>query len=97
MQRRNVDLPDPDGPIRHSTCPRPTSSVMPLSTANAPKLLHTRSALTIGVVSVAVVISVRPRHVRAGRGAGFDHQWLALRVGQRLQLLGGQLTRHPFE
>src|SRR4051812_49153571 len=50
MQRRNVDLPEPDGPTMHITSPLPTSSVMPLSTCKAPKLLQTASAFTIGVM-----------------------------------------------
>ncbi len=49
MQRRNVDLPEPDGPSRHITSPGCTSSVMPFSTSRRPKRLCTASALTIGV------------------------------------------------
>ena len=47
MQRRNVDLPDPEGPIRHMTCPRGTSSEIPFSTSSRPKRLCTPSALII--------------------------------------------------
>ena len=45
MQRRNVDLPEPDGPTSTSTCPLATSRVMPLSTLSAPKFLQTRFGL----------------------------------------------------
>ena len=45
MHRRNVDLPDPDGPIRQNTSPRRTSRSMPLSTSTRPKDLWTPSAL----------------------------------------------------
>ena len=48
MQRRNVDLPDPDGPSMHITSPRPTSRSIPLSTSSRPNRLWTPSALTIG-------------------------------------------------
>src|ERR1700712_3715023 len=48
MQRRNVDLPDPEGPSRHNTSPRWTSRSMPLSTSWRPKDLRTPSDLTIG-------------------------------------------------
>src|SRR5674476_926772 len=48
MQRRNVDLPDPDGPTRHMTSPRFTVREMLLSTWFVPKLFDTRSACTIG-------------------------------------------------
>ncbi len=48
MQRRKVDLPEPDGPTRHITSPRSTVSEMPLSTRSAPKFLHTSSLRTIG-------------------------------------------------
>src|ERR1700749_1292055 len=47
MQRRNVDLPDPDGPSRHITSPRLTSRLMPLRTSRRPKRLWTPSALTM--------------------------------------------------
>ena len=48
MQRRNVDLPDPDGPITHITSPGATSRSMPLSTLSWPNDLQTLSAFTIG-------------------------------------------------
>ncbi len=51
MQRRNVDLPDPDGPRMHMTSPRCTCRSMPFSTSSGPKFLHTASALTIGTPS----------------------------------------------
>ena len=48
MQRRNVDLPEPDGPSRQATSRGWTSSEMPLRTSSRPKRLWTASALTIG-------------------------------------------------
>src|SRR5665811_1151649 len=48
MQRRNVDLPDPDGPTRHMTSPRFTVREMLLRTWLVPKLFDTRSASTMG-------------------------------------------------
>ena len=50
MQRRNVDLPEPEGPSMHITSPRPTVSEMPFSTSRRPKRLWTPSARTIGLV-----------------------------------------------
>ena len=61
MQRRKVDLPEPDGPIRHSTSPAPTSRLMPFSTSRRPKRLWTRSAMTIG--GAAGTSSVAPARV----------------------------------
>src|SRR5665213_957595 len=51
MQRRKVDLPEPDGPTRTSTWPRSSSSVTPFRTLRAPKSLQTCSAFTMGVIS----------------------------------------------
>ena len=39
MQRRNVDLPEPDGPSRHITSPRATSSVIALQHLEAAEAL----------------------------------------------------------
>src|ERR1700688_2978270 len=47
MQRRNVDLPDPDGPRMHITSPGTTSREIPFRTSSRPKYLCTPSALTI--------------------------------------------------
>src|SRR5437763_1251368 len=47
MQRRNVDLPEPDGPITTATSPERTVRSMPLSTSRWPKDLCTLSARTI--------------------------------------------------
>ena len=48
MQRRKVDLPEPEGPRMQTTSPGCTSSSMPFSTSRRPKRLWTLSALTIG-------------------------------------------------
>ncbi|KAG1386168.1 hypothetical protein G6F60_014576 [Rhizopus arrhizus] len=37
MQRKIVDLPDPDGPMMDTACPCLTSTSMPLSTSVSPK------------------------------------------------------------
>jgi hypothetical protein len=37
MHRSRVDLPDPDGPMTHTTSPRSTWKSMPLSTSRDPK------------------------------------------------------------
>src|SRR5680860_1870040 len=51
-QRRKVLLPDPDGPITHSTSPSATAQSMPLSTSNFPKLLCRPSTVMIMSCSV---------------------------------------------
>src|SRR5436309_3428578 len=48
MQRRKVDLPEPEGPSSTTTELGCTCMSMPLSTSRWPKLLWTASALTIG-------------------------------------------------
>src|SRR4051794_40254574 len=48
MHRMNVDFPEPDGPMMHSTSPGWTSRVMPLSTSTGPNVLRTSSARTSG-------------------------------------------------
>src|SRR5215813_5938812 len=47
MQRRNVDFPDPDGPMMQTTWPGCTCRSMPLSTSVDPKDLCTCSDSTI--------------------------------------------------
>src|SRR3954451_16866878 len=47
MQRRNVLLPEPEGPMMHDTSPRGTSSETPASACSAPKYLCTSTAVTI--------------------------------------------------
>ena len=61
MQRRNVDLPEPDGPRRQTTSPRLDLEEMPLSTSSRPKLLWTASAVTMGRLT---------RPARLGEAAG---------------------------
>ena len=48
MQRMNVLLPEPEGPMRQSTSPRLTVRSMPRSTSSRPKCLLTCRASTIG-------------------------------------------------
>src|SRR5487761_1436573 len=55
MQRRNVLLPEPVGPMMHITSFGKTSRSMPRSTSKRPKLLCTASALTIGVAAISVM------------------------------------------
>lgn len=69
MQRRNVDLPEPDGPIRQKTSRGATSRSMPLRMWAAPKDLWTPSALTIGpplVPALLVVILLVIPYLRGG-------------------------------
>ena len=68
MHLRNVDLPEPDGPTMHITWPGSMVSVTPLSTFNAPKSLHTRSATTIAVIGVPPTA----RCARASTSSCFD-------------------------
>src|SRR6478735_2642690 len=58
MHRRNVDLPEPDGPIRQNTSRGFTSRSMPLRMCASPKDLCTASALTIGRPVVLGVMSL---------------------------------------
>src|ERR1700760_816206 len=67
MQRSSVDWPEPDGPSRHMTSPRATSSETPFSTSRRPKRLCTPSALTI-----AVAICLDPRFVAEREHARAD-------------------------
>ncbi len=48
MQRRTVDLPEPDGPMMHTTSPFGTSNDTPFSTSTAPNDLWMSLTLTIG-------------------------------------------------
>src|SRR3712207_9458551 len=60
MQRRKVDLPEPEAPSRTTTWPGITSMSMPLSTSRWPKRLCTASAFTIGVPSPPEVVAAPP-------------------------------------
>src|SRR5260370_28825525 len=66
MHRRNVLLPEPDGPTMHITSLGDTSRSMPRSRSRRPKLSCTASALTIGTP----LISVRPGQ----RNRGLDRR-----------------------
>src|SRR5215475_8491277 len=68
MQRRNVDLPDPDGPMMHSTSPSWTSTSMPCKMRAAPKLFSTPRACTTTRGAVAVTTATAPRVVVHARG-----------------------------
>ena len=50
MHRRNVDLPEPEGPMRQNTSPVCTSRSMPLRTSTGPNDLWTPSAFTMAVM-----------------------------------------------
>ena len=54
MQRRSVDLPDPEGPMTHTTSPRNTSRSTPWSTSSGPKFLLTDWMRTMGSASVVI-------------------------------------------
>src|SRR5271155_2281008 len=94
MQRRKVDLPEPDGPRMHITSPRPTSRLMPLSTSRRPKYLCTPSARTIGsgIRSAPLVVFRRQDdHIGAvGRRVVADREQAA---ADALQGGGGQVAR----
>ena len=60
MQRRNVDLPEPDGPITHATSPGCTCRSTPRSTSVLPKLLWIPTASTIGWSCPSSVMSIPP-------------------------------------
>ena len=69
MQRRNVDLPDPDGPMTQATSPGMTVMSMPRSTSTCPKLLWTSIASTMGVVmSSPCLLGGPPRQQPRARG-----------------------------
>ncbi|GLS02366.1 hypothetical protein GCM10007859_23900 [Brevundimonas denitrificans] len=46
IERRSVDLPDPDGPMRATISPAPTSTDTPFRAFRAPKVLDTSLADT---------------------------------------------------
>jgi hypothetical protein len=49
MERRRVDLPEPDGPIRATISPAATSTVTPFRAFRVPKVLDTsRADTTLG-------------------------------------------------
>ena len=54
MQRSSVDLPEPEGPMMHTTSPFGTDRSMPRSTSSGPKDFHTCSSRTIGAASSPV-------------------------------------------
>src|SRR5260370_42007317 len=97
MQRRNVLLPDPDGPITHITSFGWTSRSIPRSTSSRPKLLCTASALTIGLALTSARLPAEreqhaPEPLKRCRGQ------LALRptaeVALQVVLADGQDRRH---
>src|SRR5579863_113148 len=69
MQRKNVLLPEPDGPMMHSTSPWATSSVMPLSASNSPYDLRTPEARTIELMSVPSTVERSGGSLACGRAA----------------------------
>ncbi len=78
MQRRNVDLPDPEGgPSRHITSPLATLRVMPLRTSTLPKRLRTLRAVSSGWAaawmlpsSTVVIATPSPLPAAEAPGAG---------------------------
>src|SRR5260370_21088021 len=67
MQRRNVLLPEPDGPIMHMTSFGCTSRSIPRNTSSRPKLLFTASAFTMGELTSMRSRQHRGRHHGGGR------------------------------
>src|SRR5207302_7278028 len=99
MQRRNVLLPDPDGPIRHSTSLGATSRSIPRSTSSRPNRLCTASAFTMGsdVMPIAYPVAMlaprrrsrRPRmegEQRAAKSWERRRRQLALRASREVPL-----------
>src|SRR5262245_37672645 len=94
MQRRMVDLPDPDAPITHTTSPRLTEAVKPRMTWLAPKLLWT-SLSSIIARSLAPELLLEPVDEEDERDAhaqieqrhqGEDGDVLERRGGDQLSL-----------
>src|SRR5438270_12959297 len=91
MQRRNVDLPEPEGPITTATSPAFTARSMPLSTSRWPNDLCTASARTIspespplagpGSVSTRSTGSVLMDH--PSDDARIDQRWRGTPAGPR--------------
>ncbi len=52
MERRKVDLPEPEAPMIETTSPCATSSETPLSTSKVPKLLRISRKRRSGAASV---------------------------------------------
>src|SRR6266853_3431541 len=97
MQRRNVLLPEPDGPITHITSFGCTSRSMPCSTSSRPKLLCTASALTIGPMLTSGALRT---NIEKHAPESLERRWgqLALRppaeVALEVVLADGQDRRH---
>src|SRR2546423_9569739 len=74
MQRRSVDLPEPDGPIRATAVPFATSSDMPFSTCSGPNAFHRSLTSIIVSPGAALIASVRslqaPLHHLGAKGQG---------------------------
>src|SRR5215217_2594532 len=70
MRRRKVDLPEPEGPTRHSTSPGMTRSEIDFSTSLVPKDFETPTASTMGVtVAAAAGAAVADASVMSGTSA----------------------------
>ena len=61
MQRSIVDLPEPDGPMMHTTSPLATSNDTPFSTSTAPNDLWMSLTLTMGRSDIRLASDGRPR------------------------------------
>src|SRR5438128_1911886 len=75
-QRRNVDLPPPEGPMITTTSPRLTSRLTPLSTSALWKRLQTSTARTIGaslVPSAPLMVSVPTAGHVTGPAKAHEH------------------------
>jgi hypothetical protein len=67
IERRSVDFPDPDGPIRATISPAPTSTDTPFRAFRAPKVLDT--SFTDATAAVAEVMDTLKAVARARRMA----------------------------
>ena len=87
MQRKNVDLPDPDGPTRHRTWPGSISSETPL------KNLERAEVLTDPVcLDHRCHLRSPPWNIREC----LHYRFFALCVGECLELASGERPRRPF-
>src|SRR5690606_23865433 len=73
MQRRKVDLPEPDEPRIEMTSPSRASSEMPLTPSFPPKLLRRFSTFSAtGALGDTLVLTMPALRRRARRPAGAD-------------------------
>ena len=75
MQRRSVDLPEPEAPIRHTTSCESTERLMPLSTSSSPNRLWTASISSSGIIRAPHPRLARLRARRGSRRSASAGSW----------------------